>query len=61
MLSLTCQVKNAHSYEATFHVHPRTQEGQLVEKTKAQSETIGEQEHHWKGIWGEERTFQLDH
>jgi hypothetical protein len=47
MLSLTCKVKNAHSYEANFHVRPRAQEGQP-------------QEYHWEGSWGEERTFLLD-
>jgi len=61
MLSLTCQVKNAHSYEATFHLRPRAQEGQPAEKTEARSETVGEQEHHWEGTWGEERTFLMDH
>jgi hypothetical protein len=61
MLSLTCQVKNAHSYEASLHVRPCTQEGQPAEKTRAQSETSDEQEHHWEGTWGEERTFQLGH
>src|SRR5262249_39495493 len=48
MLSLSCQVKSTHSYEATLHLHPRAQEGQP-------------QEHHWAGAWGEERTFLLDH
>ena len=61
ILSLTCQVKNAHSYEATFHVRPRTQVGQPVEKIEARSEMVGEQEHHWEGDWGEERAFLLDH
>jgi hypothetical protein len=61
MLSLTCKVKSAHSYEAIFHLRPRAQEGQPVEKTEAGSETVGEQEHHWEGTWGEERTFLLDH
>ena len=61
MLSLTCKVKSAHSYEATFHVRPRAQEGQPAEKTGARSETVGEQEHHWEGTWGEKRTFLLDH
>jgi Trehalase len=61
MLSLTCQVKSAHSYEATFRLRPRAQEGQPAEKTEARSETVGEQEHHWEGTWGEERTFLLDH
>ncbi len=61
LLSLTCQVKNAHSYEATFHVRPRTQADQLEEKTLARSETASEQEYHWEGAWGEERTFLLDH
>ncbi|HEX6556791.1 MAG TPA: trehalase family glycosidase [Ktedonobacteraceae bacterium] len=60
ILTLTCRVKNAHSYEATFHSRPRAQEGQPVEKTQARSETVGEQEHHWEGTWGEERTFLLD-
>ena len=60
LLSLTCQVKNAHSYEATFHVRPHAQEDQPEEKTEARSETVGEQEHHWEGTWGEERTFLLD-
>ncbi len=53
MLSLTCQVKSANRYEATFHVRPRAQEDQL--------EAVGEQEHHWEGTWGEARTFLLDH
>lgn len=52
MLSLTCQVKSAHSYEATFHLRPRAHED---------LEIVGEQEHHWEGTWGEERTFLLDH
>lgn len=61
MLSLTCQVKSAHSYKATFHLRSRVQEGQPAEKTEARSGTVGEQEHHWEGTWGEERTFLLDH
>jgi len=61
MLSLTCQVKNKDSYEAILHLRPRAQEGQPAEKIEARSETVGEQEHHWEGIWGEERTFLLDH
>jgi hypothetical protein len=61
MLGLTCQVKSAHSYEATFHLRPRAQEGQPAEKTEARLETVGEQEHHWEGTWGEARTFLLDH
>ncbi|HZO73480.1 MAG TPA: trehalase family glycosidase [Ktedonobacteraceae bacterium] len=59
LLSLTCQVKDAQSYEATFHVRPRIQEGQPAEKTEAQSEMVDEQEHHWEGAWGDERTFPL--
>ena len=46
MLNLTCRVKNAHSYEATFHARPRARVGQPVEKTEARSEMVGEQEHH---------------
>jgi len=61
LLSLTCRVKNAHRYEATFLVRPRAQEGQPAEKTEAWAETFGGQEHHWEGTWGEERTFLLDH
>jgi hypothetical protein len=61
MLSLTCQVKNKDSYEAILHLRPRAQEGQPAEEIEARSETVGEQEHHWEGIWGEERTFLLDH
>ena len=53
VLSLTCQVKSAHSYEATLHLRPRVQEDQ--------PEKVGEQEHHWEGAWGEERTFILEH
>ena len=60
MLSLTCKVKSADSYEASFHVRLRAQEGQPAEKTEARSETVGEQEHHWEGTWGEERTFLID-
>lgn len=60
-LSLTYRVKNAHSYEATFRVRPRTQESQSAEKIETHSETVDEQEHHWEGTWGEERTFLLDH
>jgi hypothetical protein len=52
-LSLTCQVKNEHSYGATLLMRPRTQEGQPA--------TTNEQEHQWEGTWGEERTFQLGH
>lgn len=48
MLSLTCQVKSAHSYEASFRLHPRSEDGQP-------------QEHYFEGTWGEERTFLLDH
>ena len=59
MLSLTYRVKNARSYEATFHVRPRAQEGQPAEKTEARSETVGEQEYHWEGTWGEERRIVL--
>jgi hypothetical protein len=61
LLSLTCQVKDANRYEATFHVRPRAPEGQPAEKTEAQPETASEQEHQWEGTWGEERTFLLDH
>ena len=61
MLSFTCRVKNAHSYEATFSVRLRTQVDPLEVKTEAWSETTSEQEYHWEGIWGEERTFLLDH
>jgi hypothetical protein len=61
MLSLTCQVKSAHSYEASFHLRPCAQEGQPAEKTEVRSETVGEQEHRWEGTWGEARTFLLDH
>src|SRR5579883_1208071 len=59
LLSLTYQVKDAHSYTATFYVRPRSQAGLPAEKTEAQSETVGEQEHHWEGTWGEGRTFPL--
>ena len=52
LLRLTCQVKDAHSYEATFYVFPRVQADQPEEKAS-------EQEHQWEGIWGEERTFPL--
>ena len=61
LLSLTCKVKDALSYEATFLVHPRAPEGQPAEQTEAPSEIASNQEHHWEGTWGEERTFQLDH
>ncbi|MBO0789854.1 MAG: hypothetical protein J2P36_02755, partial [Ktedonobacteraceae bacterium] len=61
MLSLTCQVKTAHSYAATLHVRPRVQEDLPAEKAEAQPETISEQKYHWEGVWGEERTFQLTH
>ncbi|HEV2581569.1 MAG TPA: trehalase family glycosidase, partial [Ktedonobacteraceae bacterium] len=61
LLSLTCRVKSAHSYEATFHVRPRAQAAQPAGETEARSETAGEQEHHWEGAWGEECTFLLDH
>ncbi|HLI06316.1 MAG TPA: hypothetical protein VKV40_07100 [Ktedonobacteraceae bacterium] len=61
LLSLTCQVKSAHSYEATFHVRPRLQEGRPVEKTEVRAEAVGEQLYRWEGTWGEERTFLLDH
>jgi len=59
-LSLTCKVKSTHSYEASFHLLPRAQEGQPAEKTEARSETVSEQGHHWEGTWGEECTFLLD-
>ena len=61
VLSLTCRVKNAHSYEAILHVRPSAQEDQPVEKTEARSERVGGQEHRWEGTWGEERTFLLEH
>ena len=61
MLSFTCQVKNAHSYAATFHVHPRTLEGQPAEMTETTSEMVGKLAHRWEATWGEERTFLLDH
>jgi hypothetical protein len=61
ILSFTCQVKNANSYASTFHIRPRTQAEQLEEKTEVWSETASEQEYHWEGTWGEERTFLLDH
>ncbi len=61
LLSLTCQVKDANRYEATFQVSPRVQADPLAQETEAPSETVGEQEYHWEGTWGEERTFQLDH
>ncbi|HEX6477497.1 MAG TPA: trehalase family glycosidase [Ktedonobacteraceae bacterium] len=53
MLSLTCKVKSAHSYEATLHLRPFAQEDQL--------EPVSEQDHRWEGTWGDERTFLLDH
>src|SRR5579884_1701757 len=53
MLRFTCQVKTAHSYEATLHLRPRAQEGQ--------PEPADEREHHWEGTWGEEKTFPLEH
>lgn len=59
LLSLTCQVKSAQRYEATFRMRPRPQEDPLAEMVE--SETVGEQEHHWEGTWGEERTFSLNH
>jgi hypothetical protein len=61
MLSLICRVKNTHSYEATFHVRSRPQGDQPAEETEILSETVDEQEYHWEGTWGEERTFLLDH
>jgi hypothetical protein len=61
LLSLTCQVKDAHSYGATLNVRPRAPEGQSAEETGARPETASEQEYHWEGTWGEERTFLLDH
>jgi hypothetical protein len=56
-LSLTCQVKNARGYEATLHVRPLAQAAQQAGEAEARLETAGEQEHHWEGAWGEERTF----
>ena len=58
-LSLTCRVKSVDSYEATLQVRPRTPEDQPTETTEPQPATIGEQEHRWEGIWGEEQTFRL--
>ncbi len=49
LLDLSCRVKNAHTYEAIFHVRPRAQEGQ--------PETDSEQEYRWEGTWGQVRTF----
>jgi hypothetical protein len=60
LLSLTCQVKNAHSYEATLLVSPRPPESQPAEKTEVEPEAVSEQQYHWEGTWGEERTFLLD-
>jgi len=60
-LSLICQVKSADSYEATLLVRSRTPKGQPAEMTEAQPATPGEQKYQWEGIWGEERTFLLDH
>ncbi|HEY1348294.1 MAG TPA: trehalase family glycosidase [Ktedonobacteraceae bacterium] len=57
-LSLTCQVKNEHSYEATLQVRPRTSGGQ-IEEIEARPEMSSEQKHQWEGTWGEERTIQL--
>jgi hypothetical protein len=61
LLSLTCRVKNANSYEATLQVRPRAPGGQPAETTEAQPATASEQEHQWEGTWGGERTFQLSH
>src|SRR5437660_8786908 len=44
LLSLTCRVKDANSYEATFHVRVGAHEGQQVEKAEGRSEMV-EQEH----------------
>jgi hypothetical protein len=60
-LSIICQVKDAHNYEATLQVRPRTPAAQPAQQAEAPSETVGEQEHRWEGTWGEERTFLLDH
>lgn len=56
LLSFTCQVKTAERYAATLQVRPRAQEAQQAEPTAA----VGEQEQHWEGAWGEERTFLLE-
>jgi hypothetical protein len=53
LLSFTCRVKDANSYEAAFHVRPRSQTDL--------PETANEQNYQWEGTWGEERTLQLDH
>lgn len=58
-LSLTCQVKNEHSYEATLLVRPRSQKGQPAGTTEARPAASSEQVHQWEGTWGEEKTFQL--
>lgn len=61
LLSLTCQVKNTHTYRATLLVQPRLSEDQPVKTDEARPTAANEQTHQWEGTWGEERTFHLDH
>jgi hypothetical protein len=58
-LSLTCRVKSVDSYQATFQVHARPQEGQSVETAEAQTEQPGTYTYQWEGIWGEAQTCIL--
>jgi hypothetical protein len=60
-LSLTCQVKDAHSYGATLRIRQRAEPGESIQQIEAPAETGGEQEHRWEATWGEERIFLLDH